>query len=103
MREGLARLFVQIADSDSSGEDSIVLSRRGSAGVDMPWARDAYGMARRHGSGSLSGEVVELNGRDTLVDTSNHTLRDLRRRESAFPFPLPRRASEAEPTSMGSR
>jgi len=71
---------VQVADGDASGEDSVVLYESMSKQrerVDGDGKGRAHRVARSHGGGRLSGEVVELDGGDTLVYSSYDTLGDL--------------------------
>lgn len=56
------------------------MSKQGNASTAME--QGAYRVARGHGGGRLSGEVVELDGGDTLVHTGDDTLGDLEQQNS---------------------
>lgn len=106
VREGLARLLMQVADSDTSGEDSIVLVMR-NGGVScqscvVVQPQVAYRVTRSHRGGSLSSEVVQLDGSDTLVDSSNDTLGDLVMNQCQLPA-TPATGGTTRLTSIGSR
>ena len=60
--EDFLRLFVEVRDGYPRGEDRIV------------------GVLRRHRGGRLRCEVVQLDGRHPVVQTTDHLHRDLRLR-----------------------
>lgn len=112
--ESLPGLLVQVTDSNASSQDGVILIQTthqfwiGKLGSKMI----TNGVAGGHVGRSLSSKVVQLDGSNSLVNTTDNAFRDLRKREigadeekirnnasAGFPLCPP---SVAQRTSMGS-